>query len=331
MKSHRGDVLASEFNCTVETAAPHRADWKGIVEQRFNMTNVRIGPYVPGHVDITYRGRGAKDYRFSARLTLDDLTSILVGLFLEYNNHHELVGLDLDEDVDAAGVPKIPAHLWRYGLETCGEPRSFDHNAFRFAMMKSGSASITPSGILYRGRYYSCPELIGSGKLAAAREGRKNVTISWDDRIVGEVYWHNPGSPTGYYVCKLTAKSRYAAGDDRSFWELDDADDRRSSETIGRRNTTLGNRAELSQHIEQVVAKAEEVFSEGPDRDDKDRVSDLREKRREERESDAAGEAPPLADPAPGRSGARLTLVTNDHDHDDYSELTLDDLEAEDD
>lgn len=331
MKSHKGDVLASEFNCTVETAAPHRADWKGIVEQRFNITNVRIGPYVPGHVDTTYRGRGAQDYRFSARLTLDDLTSILIGLFLEYNNHHELVGLDLDDDVDAAGIPKIPAHLWRYGMEVRGEPRSFDHNAFRFAMMNTTMASITPSGILYRGRYYNCPELAMSGRLAGAREGWKKAKISWDDRIVGEIYWHNPESPTGYYVCRLTEKSRYAAAVDRSFWEIDDADDRRHAETTDRRNASLGNRADLSQHIEHVVAKAEEVFSEGPDRDDKERVSGLRDKRREERESDAASEAPPLADPAPEKSGARLKLVRNDVEPDDYSDLTLDDLEADDD
>ncbi len=333
LKSHRGDVLASEFNCTVETAAPHRADWKGIVEQRFNMTNVRIGPYAPGHVDISYRGRGAEDYRFSARLTLDDLTEILIGLFLEYNNHHELKNLDLDADVDAARVPKVPLDLWRYGLRTRGEPKSYDHNFFRFAMMASAEVSVTPSGIEFRGRFYSCPELVASGLPAKARDGRRKVTISWDDRIVGEVYWHNPKSPTGYYVCRLTTKSRNAAEQDRSFWELDDADDRRKGEARDRKHDKRGDRSALTHRIEEVVKRAEEAFADGPKRDDGERVRDLRGKRRAEREDDAATEAPPLHDPAPVRSGSHLRLVRTDDEPSapDYSDVGLHDFEDDDD
>lgn len=316
LKSHRGDVLVSEFNCTVETAAPHRADWKGIVEQRFNITNVRIGPYVPGHVDISYRGRGAADYRFSARLTLDDLTEIVIGMILEYNNHHELKGLDLDPDIDAAGIPKIPLNLWRHGFMTSGEPRSYDPNALRFAMMKSDRVSLTPSGIEYRGRFYSCPELLASDLMSKVRDGRLKVMISWDDRIVGEVYWHNTASPTGYYVCRLTSKSRNASDDDRSFWEFDDADDRRKGEARDRKHDKLGERAVLTHRIDQVVQRAERAFKDGPERADRARVTGIRDNRRAERDDDAPFEAPPLVDPAPSVA-PRLTLVANDTDDDD--------------
>lgn len=331
LKSHRGDVLISEFNCTVETAAPHRADWKGIVEQRFHMTNVRIGPYVPGHVDISYRGRGAKDYRFSARLTLDDLTEIMIGLILEYNNTHELTGLDLDPDADAKGIPKIPLNLWRFGFAHRGEPRSYDPNALRFAMMNSDWASLTPSGIQYRGRFYSCPELLGSAVMSKARDGRIKVMISWDDRIVGEVYWHNGESPTGYYVCRLTSKSRSASDVDRSFWELDDADDRRKGEARDREHESLGDRAALTHRINHVVQRAETNYKKGPHRDDPERVQGLRDNRRAERESDAASEAPPLNDPSPN-AAAHLMLVPNDLDEDDDDfEIGVTELRGKDD
>ena len=332
IKSHRGDVLVSDFNCTVETAAPHRADWKGIVEQRFNITNVRIGPYVPGHVDISYRGRGAEDYRFSARLTLDDLTEIIVGLILEYNNHHELKGLDLDPDVDAAGIPKIPLHLWRFGSVTRGDARSYDPNALRFAMMKSDWVSLTTSGIEYRGRFYSCPELLASELMSKVRDGRTKVMISWDDRIVGQVYWHNKASPTGYYVCRLTTKSRSASEKDRSFWELDDADDRRKAEARDRKHGSLGDRAALSHRIDSIVERAEAAFKDGPQRDDRDRVKGIHDHRRAERESDAPSEAPPLRDPAP-RATPHLTLVADqpDDDDDDDFEIGVTELRGKDD
>lgn len=332
LKSHRGDVLSSEFNCTVETASPLRADWKGIVEQRFNIVNVKIGPYAPGHVDTTYRGRGAEDYRLSARLTITDLTEILVGLFLEYNNYHELEDLDVDPDVDAAGIPKIPLHLWRFGLPTRGEPRSYDYNAFRFAMMASDWAPVTPSGIVHRGRFYNCPELLASGLLSMARDGHGKARISWDDRIAGEIYWHDQGSPTGYYVCRPTEKSRNAAEEDRSSWEMDDADNRRGTEANQRQHENLGKRAEIAHRFQKVVERAESAFNEIPDDGDRNRLSGIRENRKAEREDDAAAEAPPLIDPSPvSRPGPHLTLVQTDDDNDDdYSDIGMADLGGDD-
>lgn len=331
LKSHRGDVLVSEYNCTIETAAPYRGDWKGVVEKRFDLTNVRIGSYVPGMLDTTYRGRGAEDYRFSARLTLDDLTEILLGLFLEYNNTHELKGLDVDADVAAAGVPKIPAHLWRYGCDTRGEPRSYDHNGLRFAMMESAAASATPSGILFRGRTYSCPELLASGLLLETKRGRIAVRISWDDRIVGVVYWHDTTSPTGYRVCRLTTKSRYAAKDDRSFWEIDDADDRQRGEVRDRHHATLSDRAELTHRMDSVVKRAECAFADGQGRSDSERVAGLREARANERRDDAFVESPPLTDPSPLRSPPKFELVKPEPRTAYYSDMGVEDTEGDDD
>lgn len=81
------------------------------------------------------------------------------------------------------------------------------------------------------------------------------------------------------------------------------------------------------------MQRAEEAFADGPKRDDRERVNDIRGKRRAEREDDAAAEAPPLHDPAPVKPGSHLRLVQDDDEPlaPDYSEVGLHDFEDDDD
>lgn len=44
------ETLIEKFHTHLETAAPYRADWKGIVEQQFRLIQANFAPYVPGYV-----------------------------------------------------------------------------------------------------------------------------------------------------------------------------------------------------------------------------------------------------------------------------------------
>jgi hypothetical protein len=55
--SHRGETsgdaietVIQTFGVHVETAAPYRADWKGIVEQRFRLLHADFAPDMPGYI-----------------------------------------------------------------------------------------------------------------------------------------------------------------------------------------------------------------------------------------------------------------------------------------
>jgi hypothetical protein len=98
------ETLINNFNVTVENAAAYRADWKGIVEQRFRLIPAKFKAYVPGYIEVDYRARGGKDYRLDAVLDLDQFTRIIIECILYYNNHHELKRYDKDRDLAADGV-----------------------------------------------------------------------------------------------------------------------------------------------------------------------------------------------------------------------------------
>lgn len=72
------ETLINNFNVTVESAAAYRADWKGIVEQRFRLIPSKFKPFVPGYIDVDYRARGGKDYRLDAVLDIDQFTQIII-------------------------------------------------------------------------------------------------------------------------------------------------------------------------------------------------------------------------------------------------------------
>ena len=65
------ETLQNNFNVTVENAAAYRADWKGIVEQRFRLLPAKFKAYVPGYIQADFRARGGQDYRLDAVLDLD--------------------------------------------------------------------------------------------------------------------------------------------------------------------------------------------------------------------------------------------------------------------
>jgi hypothetical protein len=207
------ETVLRVFKMTVETAAPYRADWKGVVESRFRLLQALFAPYVEGYVESDFRKRGGTDYREDAVLDVDDVTRIIIDLVIYFNNHHELKKFDLIPGQVEDGVLSVPAELWAWGIATrSGSGRVPNADRFRFALMPTTQATVTREGIVFEGRHYACETALRDGWYTRAGKQRFKVPISYDKRDVDRIYVHNPRAKLGFDVGTLTDRSRAHAG-----------------------------------------------------------------------------------------------------------------------
>jgi hypothetical protein len=215
------ETLIHNFGVNVENTAPYRADWKGIVEQRFRLLPARFKAYVPGYIQEDYRQRGGQDYRLDASLDIDVFTRILILCVLHYNNEHRLKDYPLDPEMIQDAVKPIPAELWEWGIaRRSGRLRSYPPDLVRLSLLPSDDATVTRHGIRFFGCYYSCPLAIEEHWFDKARQrGSWRVKISYDPRDMDHIYLHGqPGQPS-FITSALTDLSRDCRG--RTLWEID--------------------------------------------------------------------------------------------------------------
>ncbi|MBU2847633.1 transposase family protein, partial [Acidithiobacillus ferriphilus] len=84
------ETLIQNFAVRIETSAPYRADWKGVVEQQFRLLPARFKAYTPGYIQEDYRQRGGTDYRLDATLNIDEFTRIMIYCVRYYNTQHRI-------------------------------------------------------------------------------------------------------------------------------------------------------------------------------------------------------------------------------------------------
>ncbi|SBP86588.1 MULTISPECIES: Mu transposase C-terminal domain-containing protein [Thiomonas] len=256
------ETLINNFNVTVESAAAYRADWKGIVEQRFRLIPAKFKPYVPGYIDVDYRARGGKDYRLDAVLDLDQFTRIVIACVLYYNNHHELKRYDKDRDLAADNIAAVPIDLWNWGIANrSGSLRQYPENLVRFSLLPVEEATVTLNGIRLRGIFYTCQKALEERWFDKARQrGNWKVKISCDPRNLDEIYLHDPEAPMQFQVCQLTERSR--AHQQISVWELGQLQEAEKQISAKRQPRQQLAAADLAASIEGIVSDAVKLKGE---------------------------------------------------------------------
>jgi hypothetical protein len=226
------------------------------VESRFRLLPAKFKAYTPGYIDIDYRQRGGTDYRLDSVLNLDDFTKIIINCVLHFNNVHEIKTYDADRDVKADGVPAIPVDLWEWGVRhRSGVLREYPQELVQFSLMPTGRASVTTTGLAFRGRFYTCPLAIEERWFDKARQnGRWEVPVSYDPRDMDVVYLHTPGTRMGFVPCTLTDRSR--ADRHLSSWELDQVDQRDRHGRADRRTDAILAKADTDAANEEIVMQA---------------------------------------------------------------------------
>lgn len=215
--SHLIDVLGVD----VENAPPYRADWKGIVEQQFRLTNLRSIRFIPGAIKERFRERGDRDYRLDAKLTLREFTQIMIRNILYHNNHHHMLWYDRNEFMVAGEVKPIPRELWQWGIvNRNGRLKKQPEHIVKLNLMLQGEATVTAAGIQFKGVHYGCELAMREQWFVKARAGKTwRVKVCFDPRSTNEIYlWLDNGHR--FETCTLLEREeRYQ---NKRFEEVED-------------------------------------------------------------------------------------------------------------
>ncbi|MBT2639378.1 Mu transposase C-terminal domain-containing protein [Bacillus sp. ISL-39] len=190
-EGYNADRLINAFNLHVENAAPYRADWKGIVEKYFDIIQQRVKPFLPGYVEKDFKERGARDYRLDAKLTIKDLTKIIIAEVLHHNNYHYLSSYPRDEDMINDDVKPIPIELWNWGIKNrSGKLRYHSPDTVKLHLLPQENATVTEKGIRFRSKmHYSCETAIKESWFSTSRiNGVWRVKIAYDPRDMSKIY-----------------------------------------------------------------------------------------------------------------------------------------------
>jgi hypothetical protein len=312
------ETLISRFNVHVETAAPFRADWKGIVEQQFRLLQAPFAPYVPGYIQTDYRERGGEDYRLDATLDIDQFTYIILSCVLNSNNLRGMKQYHRDPDMVADGVKAIPADLWEWGIQRrSGRLKHYPHDLVKLSLLPSGEARVTASGVNFYGCFYSCSKALKDHWFERARQrGTWVVHISYDPRCMDTIYLHD--TRESFIVCNLTDRSQDFRA--MSLWEIDQirrinrelSATHSPTETVGQINLSRDIKAKTA---EAVAMKAVEP---APRLSNRVKTANIRTNRAQEKESLRSRDAFRPAPQQPGMTATVLPINGREVANDDF-------------
>jgi putative transposase len=186
--SQNSDTLINDLDVEIDTTAPYRPDWKGMIEENFHLINGITIHWLPGQPNKIEK-RGGKDYRYDACLTLYEFRQIIISSIIQYNTTYVLEDYPKDPDMIADHVLPIPIRLWEWGTRNRSGPlREESRLKVRLALLPRGMASVTPTGIQYKGADYICERAKKDEWLEQARIKRMKVPISYDPRNMDSIF-----------------------------------------------------------------------------------------------------------------------------------------------
>ncbi len=309
LESHKADNLVSMLGIRVDNAPPYRGDLKPVIESHFKTINTTVKPLLPGFVLPDDRQRGGEDYRLDAQLNLIEFTQIIIGCVLYYNTKHYMAGYEPNEQMLKSGVDSIPVRLWDWGIRNCsGALRTFPEDTIRLALMPKETASVTKKGIHFKKLYYTCRKAKEEQWFEKARKDKSYpVEVSYDPRNMETIYvWEKNGDKA--ILCTLMDWEQRFSG--KSLEEVEFEQTKRSMKIKGYEREDREALMNLNRMIEAIVGKAEKLASSTAGMTKAERLSDIRENRKEEKETlrkeeaftaSAGNEraAEPAGDPAP--------------------------------
>jgi putative transposase len=211
--SPNANNLANALGIRVDNTPPFRPDWKSVVERYFRLSNDKLIHWMPGAVHQR-RERGDKDYRLDAVLDLRQFRKLMLLCILDHNNQHRLNSYPLNEYMIADGIEPYPVNLWHWGVQNKGCPRVMAPEIIRLNLLPADTASVTKSGIYYRGLFYTCELAVREQWYIKARlEGRWKISIAYDPRVVDTIYLRLDGGKR-MEVCHLLPTSLTFIGRD---------------------------------------------------------------------------------------------------------------------
>jgi putative transposase len=182
----KADVLVNAFGIRLDNLPAYRPDMKGLVERFFKRLNEKLIHGLPGAIK-NKRERGDPDPKLGAVLDLRQFTQLAIRVVLELNsewmdNYHP------DADMISDDVALIPIELWKWGVANrSGILRTRSQATIRTNLLPRDAATVTRSGIVYKGLCYEPPKDLAERWQVRASDGYWEVDISYDPRLVDRI------------------------------------------------------------------------------------------------------------------------------------------------
>lgn len=305
--------LVKSLGVDVQILPPYRADWKGIIEQHFNLCKVRSIQWLPGAVRDRERERTQRDYRLDAKLDLYQFTEIILRAILYHNLDHILREYDRNEFMVAQDVKLHPIKIWNWGLKNrTGRLRKFPIDIVMLNLMPRDTATITHRGIIFKCAAYSCEKALKENWFQKARiKGSWQVEVCHDPRSVDFIYIPS-GDGRIYEKCyMLESCARYKGK------RLEEVLDLLAIEQM---EIELGmgdeqqSRLKLNAHIDHIVSEATQLteVAKPGDLSNRQRLAGIRDNRRVEKERNRENESWELGNQAKKKSKKGNVVIKDD-------------------
>ncbi len=199
----RGELLTKQAKNVIRRLGihldhnpPYRADWKGIIEAAIRLSDERLIDWTPGHIHLTEDERRRRDYRLDAVLDIHQFRKLMILFILDHNLHHYMEWYALNEWMIADHVDPYPIELWNWGVTNgFGAMLDLPRHEILVNLLPSEKASVTESGIFFKGLLYTCERAGEEGWFGTAkRRGSWPLIASYYPGRTDHIYLDlNPG------------------------------------------------------------------------------------------------------------------------------------------
>ncbi|MYZ50869.1 Mu transposase C-terminal domain-containing protein [Malikia spinosa] len=282
MISHASDNIAQGLQVTVTNLPSKRPDWKPLVECGFRLLHNTLRPVTPAYdpPSNATRRRG-KHYEKDACLTVKDFGNLVLNAII-LHNRREILDYELTPAELLAGVRPSPIELWNHGIASrAGLLTRFPEERVRFALLRKDTATVTERGVEFLGCFYSFPEAIAKKWFETARKCRFKAVVSYDPRLVDQIYVHALDGKGAPHLATLTDRSQKYTGlsfGEVRYYELLRQQVRQESE-----HERLQNSLDFRQKIKPAVKSAKDRLKAAGKTSRSARRADTRPARDEER------------------------------------------------
>jgi putative transposase len=255
MISHASSSIAEGLQVTVTNLPGLRPDWKPLVECGFRLLHAALRPITPAYdpPSNASRRRGKRNEK-DACLTVDDFGHLILTAIIQHNRRH-ILEYPLSPAELAANVDPSPIGLWSHDIVSrSGQLTRYTEEKVRFSLLRQEQATVTERGIEFRGCYYSLQLALTQKWFETARKRRFKVIVSYDPRLVDQVYVHALDGKGEPQTAELTARSRDYLG--YSFEEVRYFELLRTEVLLQARHQRLENSVEFRDRMEPVIEQA---------------------------------------------------------------------------
>lgn len=288
LEGYNADNLVNSLNIKVSNTPPYRADWKGIIERHFHTCNEKMIRWIPGAVQKPH-DRGDKDYRLDAVLDLHQFRKLMIICILDHNKNHRMDWYQMDEFMITDHVEPYPIELWKWGIQNRnGYLRTLSPEIVRLNLLPTATASVTPKGIYFQSKYYTCAKATEQQWFVKARvSGRWKIKIAFDPRNLDNIYLHDDTDKQLITLHLIDSNQTFKS---RDWYETTDYFELKNIEKYVAQTDLIQSQAEFHATIESIVKEASEQTSQYKTPNNHHRVELIRENRRTERDYERSKE-----------------------------------------